>query len=388
MLECTSRRGSPPSTVEPHRPSPVRTVVHVSTVHGAGDTRIVQKECRSLIEAGYRTVLVVTSDDDPGVRGLILRRLPRAGTRLRRLTISPIRALRQALRERADLYHVHDPELIPMALILKALGKRVVYDAHEHLPRQVMSKHWIPAVVRRPVAALAGALEGFADRYLDGIVVANASTAARFRRSHTALVENFARVRADDAEPPDLADRSNTVIYVGGVSDNRGLGTMIDAIRILGRPDVTLVLIGPLEEGTTVPDLDGVAGQVELTGRLDLPSVEARLRDARVGLSVLKPIPNYMENYPTKIFEYMAAGVPVVASDFPLYRGVVDGERCGISVDPTSAPAVADAIARLLDDSAEAQAMADRGRAAVIERYSWNAASRSLLSLYERILST
>jgi hypothetical protein len=251
-----------------------------------------------------------------------------------------------------------------------------------------LSKHWIPAILRRPIAAVAGTLESIADRFLDGIVVANASTAPRFRRSHTALVENFARVRADDAEPPDLADRSTTVIYVGGLSDNRGLRTMVDAIRTLGRPDVKLVLIGPLEGGTTVPDLDAVADQVELTGRLDLASVEARLRDARVGLSVLKPIPNYMENYPTKIFEYMAARVPVVASDFPLYRGVVDGERCGISVDATSASAVADAIARLLDDPTEAQAMADRGRAAVIERYSWNAASRSLLSLYERILAT
>lgn len=372
--------------VDTWQPGRDRTVAHITTVHRAGDTRITQKECRSLVEAGYRTVLIVASDDASGVPGLIVRRLPRASSRLERLTVAPLRALRQARRERADLYHVHDPELIPMALVLKALGGRVVYDAHEHLPRQILSKHWIPAILRRPVAWLAGALEGVADRVLDGIVVANASTAPRFNPERTALVENYAQVRADDV-PPNLADRSRTVIYVGGLSANRGLDRMIDAFRLLGRPEVTLALIGPLEGSTPMPDLAGLEGRVDLTGRLDLAIVERRLRDARIGLSVLQPVPNYMSNYPTKIFEYMAAGVPVVASDFPLYRSVVDASGCGITVDHASPEAIAAAMARLLDHPDEAQAMADRGRAAVIERYSWDVGRRALLALYERILS-
>jgi len=375
--------GAPgPLTVEPAGSG--RTVVHVSTLHGAGDTRIVQKECRSLMGAGYRVVLVIASPDDPGVPGLSVRRLPRAGSRLRRLALG-WRALRVALREHADLYHVHDPELIPMALALKLFGKRVVYDAHEHLPRQVMSKYWIPAVLRGPVAWAAGRLEALADRFLDGIVVANASTAPRFRASHTALVENYARIPAGDA-PPDLAARSNTVMYVGGLSEHRGLGKMVEALRLLARPDVRLLLIGPLESPSQPPDLHGLEGQVELTGRLDLARVEALLRDARVGLSVLQPIPNYMSNYPTKLFEYMAARVPVIASDFPLYRDVVETAGCGLVVDPTSPAAIAEAIAYLLDHPDEAQAMADHGRTAALDRYSWDAAKRALLQLYEQIL--
>jgi glycosyltransferase involved in cell wall biosynthesis len=357
----------------------------MTTVHGAGDTRIVQKECRSLIEAGYRVVLIAASDDDPAVPGLVIRRLPRASSRMRRLTLSTWGALKVALRERADLYHVHDPELIPTALVLKLFGKRVVYDAHEHLPRQVMSKYWIPGWLRRPVAKAAGALEAVADRFLDGIVVANASTAPRFRASHTALVENFARFPAGDA-PPDLAARGNTVIYVGGLSEHRGLRHMIEAMRLLRRPGVRLQLIGPLETPGRPPDLHGVDEQVDLPGRLDLPRVEALLRDARIGLSVLQPIPNYMSNYPTKLFEYMAARMPVIASDFALYRGVVDDAGCGLVVDPTSTQAIADAIAYLLDHPEEAQSMADRGRAAALERYSWDVAKRALLNLYARIL--
>jgi len=372
--------------VELDQPGRDRKIVHVTTVHSAGDTRIVQKECRSLIEAGFRVVLIAASDDDPRVPGLDLRRLPTTRSRAQRLMLRPWSALRQALREKADLYHIHDPELIPMALALKLFGKRVVYDAHEHLPRQVLSKHWIPRMMRDPVARLAGAVEAVADRFLDGIVVANASTAPRFRPSHTALVENYARVRPDDA-PPDLKTRASTVIYVGGLSDHRGLRHMVDAMRLLGRPEVGLVLIGPLESSARPPDLDGIEGKVSMPGRLDLDSVEVLLRDAKVGLSVLQPIPNYMSNYPTKLFEYMAARMPVVASDFPLYRSVVDSVRCGIVVDPTAPEAIAEAIAYLLDHPEEAQAMADRGRAAVLERYSWNVANRALMRLYARLLS-
>jgi hypothetical protein len=371
--------------VKGEQPAPGRKIVHVTTVHGAGDTRIVQKECRSLIEAGYRVVLIVASPDDPGVPGLLVRRLPRAGSRLRRVSVSAWTALRLALRERGDLYHVHDPELIPMALVLKLSRKRVVYDAHEHLPRQVMSKQWIPAMLRGPVARAAGGLEWLADRFLDGIVVANASTAPRFRPSHTALVENYARVSADDATP-DLAARSNTVVYVGGLSEHRGLGKMIEAMRLLERPEVSLLLIGPLESSARRPDLHGIETQVELPGRLDLTRVEALLRDARVGLSVLQPIPNYMSNYPTKLFEYMAARVPVVASDFPLYRAIVEGAGCGIVVDPTSPHAIAEAVRYLLDHPEDAQAMADRGRAAMLERYNWHASKEALLELYARVL--
>jgi hypothetical protein len=93
-----------------------------------------------------------------------------------------------------------------------------------------------------------------------------------------------------------------------------------------------------------------------------------------------------MSNYPTKLFEYMAARVPVVASDFPLYRAIVEGAGCGIVVDPTSPHAIAEAVRYLLDHPEDAQAMADRGRAAMLERYNWHASKEALLELYARVL--
>jgi len=354
-------------------------------VHVAGDTRIAHKECRSLLEAGYQVTLITASDAEVPVPGLTVRRLPVPSGRVHRFTVTAWRALITALRERADLVHVHDPELIPTALLLKALGRRVVYDAHEHLPRQIMSKKWIPALLRVPIAHVAGAIESIADCCLDGIVVANPSTAPRFRPEHTALVQNFARVRADD-DLPLLAERGLTVVYVGGLSEHRGLHKMLDALRALRRPEVTLLLIGPME--TPLPDaaLNGIRDQVDIRGRLHRQEVDALLRDARIGLSTLQPIPNYISNYPTKLFEYMAAGMPVIASDFPLYRAVVDEAGCGLLVDPTSPEAIADAIAFLLDHPDDAQAMADRGRAAVLDRYSWDVAKQALLRLYAQIV--
>jgi len=362
-------------------------VLHITTVHVASDTRIVHKECRSLIDAGYDVTLLVASDADVPVAGIRVLRLPPPRSRWDRWTRVAWRALVTALRHRADVYHIHDPELLPIGLLMKTLGRCVVYDAHEHLPRQIMDKVWISPFVRRPAAVLAGAMEALADRVLDGIIVANPSTLPRFDPRHTALVQNFARIPLED-DPPPLTQRRNSVIYVGGVSRHRGVHQMIEAIRRLGRADVTLTLIGPLEPGLDELDLDGVTDQVELKGLLHRHEVDALLRDAKVGLSVLQPVPNFTAgHYPTKLFEYMAARMPVIASDFPLYREVVEDARGGLVVDPTSPAEIAEAIAHLLDHPDDAQSMADRGRAAVLERYSWSAAERTLLAFYDQLVA-
>jgi glycosyltransferase involved in cell wall biosynthesis len=360
--------------------------MHITTVHVASDTRIVHKECKSLVDAGYDVTLLAASDAEVPVTGIRVLRLLAPRSRWDRWTRLAWQALVTALRERAALYHVHDPELIPVALVMKALGRRVVYDAHEHVPRQIMDKVWISPFIRKPLAALAGAVEALADRVLDGIIVANPSTAPRFDPRHTALVQNFARIPSED-DPPSLDQRPRSVIYVGGVSRHRGVHQMLEAIRLLGRPDVRLTLIGPLEPGLGELDLDGISDRVELKGLLHRHEVDALLRRAWVGLSVLQPVPNFVAgHYPTKLFEYMAARMPVIASDFPLYREVVDEAGSGLLVDPTSPAQIAEAIAQLLDHPDAAQAMADRGRATVLHRYSWAASEKTLLAFYRQML--
>jgi glycosyltransferase involved in cell wall biosynthesis len=369
-----------------------RKVAHLTSVHHPGDTRIAHKECRSLIEAGYSVTLVAPGPAAPLVDGIRFRSVRGSGRRLARVTLTVGRVLATALRERADVYHLHDPELIPAGLVMKALGKRVIYDAHEHLPRQIMDKDWIPTPLRRCAVLVADLLEGAADRWFDAIVVANPSTLDRFRRDHTVLVENLARVDGVSAEDPiPWSTRTVAAAYVGGLTEHRGLWQMLDAARLLDRPNSVVVLAGPLDpalESAAVTDrVRAGRTPVQLPGRIGRGEADMLMRDAKVGLSVLQPVPNFTTgHYPTKLFEYMVAATPVVASDFPLYRSTVEAAQCGLVVDPTDAKAIAKAIEYLLDHPEEAAAMGRHGRDAALARFTWSSAEANLLSVYGDVL--
>jgi glycosyltransferase involved in cell wall biosynthesis len=112
------------------------------------------------------------------------------------------------------------------------------------------------------------------------------------------------------------------------------------------------------------------------------------LATAQVGIVVDHPIPNYIDGYSTKMFEYMLAGLPVVASNFPLWQEIIGEAGCGLMVDPHQPEEVAEAIAWLLTHPDEAQKMGDRGRHAVLERFNWTIEAEKLLGLYSGLIGT
>jgi glycosyltransferase involved in cell wall biosynthesis len=140
-----------------------------------------------------------------------------------------------------------------------------------------------------------------------------------------------------------------------------------------------------LELEARIHDLD-LQG-VHLVGYLPPQEGWRRMADFDLGLAVLEPIPNYLESYPTKVFEYMSLGIPPIVSDFPLYRRIVAKHRCGVLVDPLDAEAIARAIIRLKENPAEAAEMGARGRKAASEFYSWESEQAKLLRFYRGLLS-
>lgn len=366
------------------------TVAHVTSVHRSDDPRIYLKECATLAQAGYDVILIARGAAPAAAHGVRFVSLGEAGGRLARMLVMPVRMLLAARQVRADLYHLHDPELLPVGIVLKLLGLRVVYDAHEDLPRQISYKPYIPGWAQRPVALAAGGLEQFAVRLLDGVVAATPRIAARFPASKVTLVQNFP-VSSEFAAGPTrpYGERSPLVGYVGRLTREVGAIVMADAARIVApRRDVRFVLAGPIEPGlaeTITRRTSSVL--VELPGRLDRPEVMALLQDARVGLVLFQPVANYVEAYPTKLFEYMASELPVVASDFPVWREIVAEVDCGLLADPTDPIAVADAIEELLADPERAAAMGRRGRQAVLEHYRWEPQGARLIAMYSRLLA-
>lgn len=365
-------------------------IVHFTTVHPAFDIRIFHKEAKTLAHAGYNVILIGQHEKEEIVDGVRIIPLPRPKNRLIRFLILTWRAFFIAVRQRAQIYHFHDPELIPVGIALRLVGKKVIYDAHEDLPRQILSKPWIPRPLRSFVAKIAQMLEKLAAKSLNGIVVVTPNIANHFPEKKTVVVQNFPLLsELSLAQSTVYSERPLSIAYVGGIAFIRGAIEMVKAMEFLPlHIPAKLFLAGTFESSSLEEKLRNLAGwsRVEYLGWLNRQKVMELLNNVRVGLVILHPEPNHIESQPIKLFEYMAAGLPVVASDFPLWRQIVQEVGCGLLVDPLDPKAISQAITWLLEHPTEAEAMGKRGKQAVLDRYNWEKEAEKLLKFYENLI--
>lgn len=366
-----------------------RKIVHLTSAHSPFDIRIFHRECKSLAAAGYEVVLIAPHPCNEDRHGIGIRGFQRKG-RLARFTLSEWQILKKALSERADVYHFHDPDLVFVGLILRALGKNVIYDAHESLPKDILSKHYLPRGLRPVVANVAGSVELWAGRWFSGIVSATPAIASRLARinKNTITAQNFPTVH--EFSSSHSADRRRPLLaYAGGLAARRGIAEMVRAIGMLsaGR-EAILELAGEFETPSDYRIVESLPGwsRVRLRGILKREEVRELLNTASIGLVLYQPLPNHYEAGPHKLFEYMAAGIPMIASDFPLWRRIIEEAKCGILVDPTQPAAIAEAIEYLLSHPDEAARMGECGRNAFQRRYNWEGEEKKLLELYASIL--
>jgi len=365
-------------------------VAVLSSAHPPFDNRIFRKECVSLAAAGFDVTYVVPHDHDEEVLGIQIKHVPKPTGHLQRMTRTAWHVYRIALRERAAIYHIHDPELIPFGIMLKLKGKRVIYDAHEDVISDVRSKDWIPAPLRGLAASIAGIFELLAGRLFDGIFAPTPVITRRFPQKKTRLIRNYAiaeEFAASDAMP--YSERPPLIVYVGQLSHPRGAREMIQALGMLPKSvDVEATIGGAIVPPLTESDLSLISGweKVRFLGYLDRGTIGILLGRSRVGLVLFLPVNTLVHASPHKLFEYMSAGIPVVASDFPLWRPIVNDANCGFLVDPTDPRAAAHAIRWLLEHPQEAEAMGKRGQEAVQSRYNWDAEARQMINFYKSLL--
>jgi glycosyltransferase involved in cell wall biosynthesis len=369
----------------------VPKVAHLTSAHPSSDVRIFRKQCRSLAAAGYEVVLVAPHERDETIDGVRIRAVPRARNRFERLTRTAWRVVRIAAAEKPQIYHLHDPELLLFALPLRLRGGRIVFDMHEDFPKVALTKIWLPSWLRRIVSWVTRIGER---ALLMGVPVIFAETSYQWdrpwvRRSTTvlnrALVDELLAIKA-------AKHAVFTICYVGWVFPDRGALNMLAAMEILadrGRL-VEFECIGPIAEECRAEVMER-AKHARLPVRMSgqrLPPRDAWGMTARchVGLAVLRGIPNSYAIEPTKLFEYMALGMPLIASNFPTYRAVVEGTSCGLCVDPDAPAEIADAIEWLMDHPSEAAEMGRRGREAVIREFNWEREAGKLLGFYGELI--
>jgi glycosyltransferase involved in cell wall biosynthesis len=366
-------------------------VVHFTSGHRAFDTRVFHKECKSLCQAGYQVVLVVPHNRDQIAAGIQVKAAPLPRSRLERFTSAPIHIYREALRQDGDVYHFHDPELVPAALFLRLHKKRVIYDVHDDTPATFADKEYIPRGLRPLLSWLSRVLENAAAQCFSAIIAATPAIAERFAllNEKTVVIENFALLDELPQGNVDWHERDRSVAFVGGLSRERGMNQMIQAMSLLPRSiPARLTFAGWFlpqslrEEAIHTPGWE----RVDDLGLMRQSAVAELLKRSRAGVLTFHPGANHSRAMPTKLFEYMSASIPVIASDFPLWRSLVDEAGCGLLVNPLQPREIASAIEFLMTHDKEAEEMGKRGRAAVEQLYNWTAQKGKLLDLYASLV--
>lgn len=364
----------------------------MTSAHRVLDARIFHKISKSLARRGYEVILVAGHVQDETIDGVQVSAIPKSRGRLRRMTVNLYRIYRRTLELDGDVYHFHDPELMPVGLLLRLRGKHVVYDAHEDLPRTVSYKEYVPRSLRSLVANAAERFELFAARRFTAVIGATPPIADRFRAVNpkTVVVHNFPIFdELASKHPQAWESRDLAVVYVGGITRERGIFEVLEAMRqVHSQLDCHLALAGWFSPPGLKDEIQHTAepNNISWLGMLTRREVADLLAQVRVGIVVLHPEPNFINSKPTKLFEYMCAGLPVVASDFPQWREIVDGARCGLLVDPLQPQQIAEAIAYLLTHPTQAEEMGRRGRIAAEKLFNWKSEEQTLLGLYRSIL--
>jgi len=364
-------------------------VCHITSVHSWNDSRIFYKECVSLAKCGYDTTLLIVNGIDEVVEGVKIVNVPfKNNGRLNRIAFTGKVLLKKAIELEADIYHLHDPELLRIALRLKKkTGANVVFDAHEDLPKQIMDKAWIPSFLRKSISGLAHNYEMKIARKIDGIVSVTETICERFRKANVnvALVANFPNlnemVSYSDLE---IQKTQNSVCYVGALFETRGIKELVQAINMI---DATLYLAGTFSEAEYEQEVKNLPGwsKVEYLGYLDRKEIIRTLQKSQIGIVTLHPTKSYKESMPIKLFEYMLAKLPVIASDFELWKPIVEKNNCGLMVDPLNPHEIAEKINYLLSNDTLRNEMGENGYQAVIKNYTWESQFRNLVELYNRL---
>jgi len=362
-------------------------ICHISTVHPAFDVRIFHKECKTLLNAGYDVSLIVQHDKDEIIEGIKIIPLPKPKNRLNRMLFLPFKAYKLALKQKAEIYHFHDPELIFIGLLLKLKRKKVIYDVHEDVPRQILNKQYLKKHILYIISYLFEKFENLFARRFDFLIAATPYIRDKFLKinknccdinNYPLLNELYSVILWEN--------KRDEICYVGGITKIRGIKEIIKAMDLT--KDVRLNLAGAFSEKDVELEVKSYKGweKVNELGFIDRKGVADIMARSKAGILTYYPLPNHIEARPNKLFEYMSAGISVIASNFQLWKEIVEGNNCGICVDPLNPEEIANAIKYIFENPEEAKKMGQNGRKAVELKYNWENEAKKLIEVYNKII--
>lgn len=371
-------------------------VAVLTTVHNVFDTRIFHKQAVSLSDAGYDVTILGHHDRNETKDGVSVKSIGTADSKVERWQ-NLTTMYRAAKNEDADIYHLHDPELLPVGAALKrSTGSRVIYDAHEDYHASILGKPWIPDGARPLVANLFDVIEPQLATWLDGIITASDDIKARFdRHDNVTTITNYPLehwLRDIESKP---SGSSVQIAYCGKITPQRAIPELIEATNILAEyHDIELVLGGKYTTEEIEQFVESEASEQQHISTVGwLPTIDDVIDlfyESDIGAMMIKP-DNANQIYgaqrSNKTFQYMSTGTAVLGSDVGTWPEYIEDENCGICVDTTSISDMVDGLRQLIEDPDLRTTMGRNGQEAVKQEYNWEEQEQKLLDFYRDIQS-
>ncbi|MCQ2274299.1 MAG: glycosyltransferase [Bacteroidales bacterium] len=361
-------------------------ICHVTSVHPANDVRIFYKECLSLAKH-YEVFLVAPNVEDAVIQGVHRVGVTLPTGRLKR-QLHLRRVLKKALEVNADIYHFHDPELIPVGLKIKRHGKKIIFDSHEDVPMQLLTKEYLPRWSRPILSHIYATMERIRLARYHALVTVTPTILERLAtiNPHSVMVTNYPNYQAIEHNWDSATQ--HYVCFAGEVAERYMHENIINA---LGQTEAKYLLAGRVFIEPYFKKLQTLANwnRVEYLGVLPPTEVGQLMQRADIGLVLLDYSPNVGYHKGSlgvlKMFEYMMAGIPVIATDFELWQEIIERYDCGICVNPNNTQAIADAINYLIHNPDIARQKGENGRRAVQQVYNWATQEQILFDLYKTL---
>lgn len=366
-------------------------VCHMTSVHKRYDARILKKECVTLANNGYDVTLVVADNQkDETYMGVTITSInftPK--NRIDRILNSKKKMLAKALEIDADIYHFHDPELIPVGVFLIKHGKKVIYDSHEDYGQDIKGKTWIPSILRPLVAYIFDLYEKNNAKKFDAIITVTPHIVKKFSQYHNnvCMVTNYPILQET---APNIAQKKKQVCFTGLISPLWCHEDVIKAVNLLD-DDVKYVLAGTtnIDYLKKLRVLDRKE-RIEYLGYIDSNAVNELQQSSLAGIAILNYGPIVCGNLGTlgntKIFEYMSAGIPVICTDFVLWKEIIVKWQCGICVSPDDTESIRSAIEYLIQNPQKREEMGKNGLRAVRKEFNWESQKVKLIKLYAELI--
>jgi len=366
----------------------MKKICHITTVHDAYDDRIFHKECLSLAQAGFYVTLIAKYKCDDLVNGVKIYSLPNKNSRLYRILLQFI-VIVKALKVNAKIYHFHDPELMFVGVLLRLTGKKVVYDVHEDIVKQVLYKKWIKySFIRSLLSKIIDFSEKFCTLFFNKIIAVTDDIAIKFNSRKILLIHNYPIISLiDKCQPISVKDtESIKLIYAGGLTEVRGIKEIINALDYI-ESKTELYLLGAWDNDEYRAECMNLKSwkKVNYIGTLSLGEVYPYVKSSDIGLCLLYPAKNYLTSLPVKAFEYMACEKPMVMSDFEYWKEIFND--VAVFCNPLISKEIATCIQKLIDNKIKAETMGKKARKLILEKFSWEVEKLKLIDMYHQLLS-